>query len=231
MTIAIQGLLAGAAHVLSGPDHLVGVAPLAVDRRRRIRPAVVGATWGLGHGLGVALLGLLGQTLLSAADVSVASGWAERLVGVVLIVLGINAVRRARTLVVHEHRHGHDGQDHVHLHVHTHEGEHAAHAVHAEAGVHRHNHAAFGMGLVHGLAGAGHFWAALPSLAMEPAEAAVYIGSYVAASLALMTAFGAVLGWCARSVGVAWLPRLLTVVGVLTVAIGAWWLATASGLL
>ena len=72
MTIAIQGLLAGAAHVLSGPDHLAGVAPLAADRPAATGaawPARIGATWGLGHGLGVAILGVLGQTLLSAADV------------------------------------------------------------------------------------------------------------------------------------------------------------------
>ncbi|MCA9002808.1 MAG: hypothetical protein KDB61_12850, partial [Planctomycetes bacterium] len=118
MLLAIEGLLAGAAHVLSGPDHLVGVAPLAVERDPAKKPWLVGLSWGLGHGLGVALLGILGQTLMTTADVEVASQWAERLVGLVLILLGANAIRRARALVLHEHVHSHDGHAHRHLHVH-----------------------------------------------------------------------------------------------------------------
>lgn len=228
MFIAIEGILAGIGHVITGPDHLVGVAPLAVDRSRRIRPAVVGATWGLGHGLGVAILGVLGQTLLSAADVEIASIWAERLVGLILIVMGLVAIKRARSVVIHEHVHRHDGDEHVHLHVHRH-GEHGAGS--AKDPAHGHRHAAFGIGVVHGLAGAGHFWAVLPSLAMGREEAAVYIASYIAASLVIMTAFGAVLGRVASSMGLGWLPRFLTCIGAMTAAIGAFWAAQAFGLL
>ena len=86
--LIVQGVLAGAAHVLTGPDHLAGVAPLTVGQPRRIRPSMIGARWGLGHGIGVAGVGVLGQTVLTLAAVEVASGWAERLVGVVLIVMG-----------------------------------------------------------------------------------------------------------------------------------------------
>ena len=73
--------------------------------------------------------------------------------------------------------------------------------------------------------------AALPSLAMSQTDAAIYIGGYIGSSLALMTVFGAVIGWCARTIGIAWLPRALAAVGVVTVAIGIWWLALAFGLL
>lgn len=220
--IAIEGVLAGLAHVVSGPDHLVGVAPLAVDRRsRRISPGRVGLTWGLGHGLGVALLGIAGQTLLTAGGVEIASVWAERLVGVVLIGLGLVALRRARGLVVHEHTHTHDGDTHVHLHVH---GEEHGHS-HGEEEGHGHSHggAAFGVGMLHGLAGAGHFWAVLPSLAMGRTQAAVYIGSYVVASALVMGLFGAVLGRVAARAGLAWLPKLLGTVGLVTIGIGIWW--------
>jgi len=34
MITVLEGLMAGTAHVFAGPDHLVGVAPLAVDRPR-----------------------------------------------------------------------------------------------------------------------------------------------------------------------------------------------------
>lgn len=234
MTVVVQGLLAGAAHVLTGPDHLAGVAPLAVGRPRRIRPSVVGAMWGLGHGLGVALLGVSGQTLLSLGQVEVASAWAERLVGVVLIGIGALALRRARTIVVHEHVHTHpDGPDgasaHAHLHVH------AAHADRDEHGPgapeHRHRHTAFGVGVVHGLAGAGHFWAVLPSLAMPPGDAAAYIASYLAVSVLVMTLFGAALGRLVQAFGPRAVPKLITAVGVASIAIGAGWLLRNVGVL
>lgn len=242
MFIAIEGILAGIGHVITGPDHLVGVAPLAADRSKRIRPAVVGATWGLGHGLGVAVLGVLGQTLLSAADVEIASIWAERLVGLILIVMGLIAIKRARSVVIHEHVHRHGGEEHVHLHVHGHgNGGHGRNVsagptqgtelANGHAGGHGHGHAAFGIGVVHGLAGAGHFWAVLPSLAMGRAEAAVYIAGYIGASIVIMTAFGAFLGRVSSALGLGWLPRFLTGVGAITVAIGVFWAAQSFGLL
>ncbi len=236
----LEGILAGVGHVVTGPDHLVGVAPLAIDGQRRAHPGRIGATWGLGHGIGVAILGVLGQTLMSAAQVEVASDWAERLVGIVLVVLGLLALRRARALVVHEHEHSHDGAPHVHLHVHGKHGpvDHGAggpgaHGVRVQASTdgHGHRHAAFGVGLVHGLAGAGHFWAVLPSLAMPPRAASVYIASYVLASLGIMVAFGVLLGRLARTMGVGWLPRFFAGVGGLTVLVGAYWTASAFGVM
>ena len=219
----LEGLLAGVGHVVSGPDHLVGVAPLAVERHERIRPAWVGAQWGLGHGLGVALLGVLGQTILTATQVEIASTWAERLVGLVLIGLGALALRRARGLTIHEHAHTHEGDTHVHLHVHGSDHDHGP--VGREG--HGHKHAAFGMGVVHGLAGAGHFWAVLPSLAMPPRTAAIYIVSYVLASLAIMSGFAALIGRASSALGVAWLPRFLSTVGVVTIGVGVWWSVSA----
>ena len=201
--------------------------------RSRIKPAVVGATWGLGHGLGVALLGVLGQTLLSMAQVEVASVWAERLVGLVLIVLGVVAIRRGRTIQLHEHTHEHDGEAHTHLHMHEHEGRHGSDQTDASKGHgvegHRHGQAAFGIGVVHGLAGAGHFWAVLPSLAMQPAEAAIYIGGYLGASVAAMVLFGWILGLTAERIGVRWVPNFIAGVGALTIAIGVWWTSAAFG--
>ncbi|MEM9800970.1 MAG: nickel transporter [Planctomycetota bacterium] len=225
----LDGLIAGTGHVLTGPDHLVGVAPLATDGNRNVRPALVGASWGLGHGIGVAVLGLLGQLVIGAAKIEIASQWAECLVGIVLIGFGLIALKRARSIVVHEHAHTHDGDTHVHLHVHEDGHEHRGHG--ARDG-HGHNHAAFGIGLIHGLAGAtAHYWAILPSLAMTPSRAAAYIGSYVLASMLVMTLFGAVLGKLSRSIGTAWLPRFFGVVGAITLAIGVYWTYSAFGAL
>ncbi len=232
MIVALEGLAAGAAHVLTGPDHLVGVAPLAVeeaadgprnsDPARRVRPWLVGAIWGIGHGLGVGVLGVLGQTLLTAAQVEATSGWSERLVGVLLIGLGVHAIRRSRSLVLHEHRHAHGGTEHTHLHLHKH-----PHGAGEHKKGERHRHAALGVGLLHGLAGAGHLWAVLPSLAMGRAEAATYIGTYILSSILLMTAFGAVLGRVTQAMGTAWIPGFFRTIGVVTAVVGVVWLVLA----
>jgi hypothetical protein len=209
--IALDGVVAGLAHVVSGPDHMAGVAPLAADGRRGGSAALVGAQWGLGHGLGVLALGAAGQVALTLAEVEAASGWAERLVGLVLIGLGVVAVWRARNVTVHRHDAAHGL--HAHLEPHGQGAEVCA----------RHGVAAVGMGLLHGLAGAGHLWAVMPSLALRGAEAALYLASYLVASVAAMVVFGAALGGVVARFGERAVPRLLTAAGLASVAVGVYW--------
>src|SRR5688572_3654911 len=59
----LAGLAAGLIHVLSGPDHLAAVAPLAGGRGRSWR---AGFLWGLGHSGGVLAVGLLALGLRGA---------------------------------------------------------------------------------------------------------------------------------------------------------------------
>ena len=209
--IALDGVVAGLAHVVSGPDHMAGVAPLAADGRRGRSAALVGAQWGLGHGLGVLALGGAGQVALTLAQIEAASGWAERLVGFVLIGLGVVAVRRARNVTVHRHDDTHG------LHAHL-----APHGHGAELDT-RHGAAAVGMGLLHGLAGAGHLWAVLPSLALRGQEAALYLACYLVASVAAMVVFGLALGGLVTRFGERIVPRLLTAAGVASIAVGVYW--------
>ena len=79
---ALTGLIAGAVHVWSGPDHLAALAPLAVRRPRRAW--LPGMRWGLGHSAGVGLIGLLSLWLRDRLPVDLLSTWGERLVGVML---------------------------------------------------------------------------------------------------------------------------------------------------
>ena len=93
MIAVLTGLIAGAVHVVSGPDHLTAVAPLAVQRPRRAW--LPGVRWGLGHSAGVALVGLLSLWLRDLIPVDLLSTWGERLVGVMLFGIGWWALRRA----------------------------------------------------------------------------------------------------------------------------------------
>ena len=62
MLTAITGaLVSGLAHVLSGPDHLAAVAPLAAEDRER--GWLAGWTWGIGHASGVAVVAVLAVVL------------------------------------------------------------------------------------------------------------------------------------------------------------------------
>lgn len=82
----LTGLAAGSTHVVSGPDHLAAVLPLAVEGRWRA--AATGAWWGVGHAAGVVLLGAVGHLLADHLDIEVLSAWSEIAVGVLLIGLG-----------------------------------------------------------------------------------------------------------------------------------------------
>jgi len=92
----IAGLSAGAIHVLAGPDHLAAVAPLAADRHRR--PWTAGMLWGLGHAGGVLLVGIAALVLREVLPLERLSASSERLVGLVLIGIGVWGIRQAARL-------------------------------------------------------------------------------------------------------------------------------------
>ena len=83
MLVLLTGFTAGALHVVSGPDHLAVVAPLVSENPSK--GFQLGFRWGLGHGLGVVILGLLGFLIKEWVDVESWSTSAEALVGWLLI--------------------------------------------------------------------------------------------------------------------------------------------------
>jgi hypothetical protein len=101
MFAALAGLAAGLVHVLSGPDHLAAVAPLAAgaaDRQWR-----VGFRWGLGHTAGVVLIGLLLIAFRGVLPIDALSLYSERIVGLVLLLVGGWAFIQARAPRRHQH--------------------------------------------------------------------------------------------------------------------------------
>jgi hypothetical protein len=215
MLIVLTGAIAGLLHVLSGPDHLAGVAPLAVDGRRR--GWIAGWTWGLGHASGVvvvALLAVLLREILPPLDVL--SAWSERLVGAALIGIGLWALSRG--LRVGPARHQHGEWSHNHLHV--------------QAGpewIRRlgHAHASFCMGVLHGVAGSSHFFGVVPALALPTTGAAVlYIASFGVGTVAAMTIFAAAVSSIAvRSVhGPRAYRAMMSAAALLAIVTGGFWL-------
>jgi len=186
MIAVISGLIAGTVHVWAGPDHLAAIAPLAI---RKARPAVTpGIRWGFGHSAGVALVGVLSLWLRDLLPVDLLSTWGERLVGVMLLGIGAWALRKA--LKVHAHEHEHSGSRHIHMHAHHDQ------TVHEEAAAHEHHsHAAFGIGVLHGLAGSSHFLGVLPVLALPTRTQALgYLGAFAVGTIISMAAFSWTMG-------------------------------------
>ncbi len=174
-SVLLFGFLIGLRHALEA-DHVAAVATLAT-RHATLREALSqGAAWGLGHTLTLGLLGgivlLMGKALPEKYAVGL-----EFAVGVMLVLLGADVLRRLLRERVHFHQHRHeDGATHFHAHSHA---SSPAHAGHPHASPRRWPLRALCVGMVHGMAGS----AALVLLALERV-------SSVAAGLLYIVLFG-----------------------------------------
>ncbi|HPI87444.1 MAG TPA: hypothetical protein PLR01_13805, partial [Bacteroidales bacterium] len=68
----LTGFLAAAVHVVTGPDHLAAVTPLAIENRKKAWN--IGLMWGIGHVAGMLLIGLLYLAFKSMINVEKISG-------------------------------------------------------------------------------------------------------------------------------------------------------------
>lgn len=97
------GLAAGLLHVVSGPDHLAAVAPLAADGERS--QWKLGMQWGVGHTAGVLLIAVLLLALKEQLPLDLISIYSERIVGLSLIAIGAWGVWKATRAAVTPHSH------------------------------------------------------------------------------------------------------------------------------
>lgn len=215
MLTLVTGAIAGFFHVLSGPDHLAAVAPLAVADRGR--GWLAGWTWGIGHASGVVLVAVVAVLLRDMLPpIETISAWSERLVGAALVGIGLWALGRSARIGSAPHVHGAMAHDHVHVKA-------------GPAWMRRlgHAHASFYMGVLHGVAGSSHFFGVLPALALPTRGAALlYIGAFGVGTVAAMTAFAAAVSAAGiRSRPGAALHRaMMLTAAVLAMAVGGVWI-------
>ena len=116
--VILTGVLAGFVHVISGADHLIAMAPSAINSPKKALRN--GFSWGLGHSSGILLLALLAIFIKDFTPLNKFSNIAEFLVGISLLIVGVIAIKNSFQLRMHSHSHKHEnGFAHRHYHFHT----------------------------------------------------------------------------------------------------------------
>lgn len=223
LPIFLAGFVAGMVHVVTGPDHLVAVAPLALNQREKTW--FLGIRWGFGHATGVVLVAVLAGLFRELLPVELFSERCERLVGVMLIGIGIWALRKALRFNLHVHEHTHHGYAHKHMHAHTamqHQSK-----THIQL-PHAHNHAAVAVGIMHGLAGGSHFLGVLPALAMPTHfTAGIYLFSFGIGTVLTMAVFSFAFGWMGWKLtnsGITYFKGVMATCASAAILVGGYWL-------
>jgi hypothetical protein len=214
------------------PDHLAAVATLAADPAGGGARAAtrLGVAWGLGHAATCFCLGA-GAVWAGSALPPVARQAAELAIGLMIVGLAVRLLRRWMRGELHSHAHRHDGLEHSHPHLH--EPRPARH--HADG--HRHRHAeglgrspreAFGIGLVHGVGGSALAAALLVAAAGDTGRALVLLGAFGVGSVVAMAGISGALGLAFdRAPRALAVERAVPVLGVTTLAFGAWYAMAA----
>ena len=122
-SILLLGLLIGMKHAVEA-DHVAAVASLA-GRNQSLHDALrMGLAWGLGHTAAIFAVGAVVLSLDTVLPERIAL-ILEFGVGIMLVWLGVNVIRRLIKARIHFHAHRHfDGTQHFHAHSHVKEGAH-----------------------------------------------------------------------------------------------------------
>jgi high-affinity nickel permease len=216
-------LLLGLRHA-ADPDHLVAVSMLVAGakERRAHAAARLGASWGAGHALTLLLFGL--PIVVAGAELPAPlQHTAELAIGVLIVFLAVQLLRRWRRGAFHVHEHEHGHLRHVHVHP------------HADGARHGHDHpalrsprASFFVGCLHGIGGSAAVGVLLIG-SMESREAAVAALAVLAAGTAVsMAALSAGFGMLLGAGGRRRSPgRLIPALGGSSAVFGAWYALAA----
>ncbi len=221
LSLLFLGFVIGMRHALEA-DHLAAVAALA-SRSTSLRQSLRhGTAWGIGHTLTLFGFGGLVLTVDSVIPQDFARTL-ELIVGLLLLLLGADVIRRVIRQRIHYHAHRHGNENpHFHAHSHAGEGDHA-HSDHTHAHDRDFPLRALLVGLVHGMAGS----AALILLTLEAVESValglVYIALFGVGSIAGMALLSVVISVPLRLSArrLTWMHNGLQLsIGCLTLAIG-----------
>ena len=183
LSVLLIGFMLGLQHAIEA-DHLAAVSTIVSEKRSLFTASLVGGLWGVGHTISLFAVGLL-VVFLKLQISDTAEARLEAIVGGMLILLGMNAVRKLFTEKVHVHVHEHGEREHVHIHSHASEPAESHHRFSARSVI---------IGMVHGLAGSAALMLLIvPSIA-SPTVALLYIVVFGVGSIGGMMAMSFLIG-------------------------------------
>ena len=213
----LTGFAAGAVHVVSGADHMVAMAPSSI---RKPQVALIdGLAWGVGHSAGVLILSILAILTKDLINIELISSYAEFLVGISLLIVGFFAIKTSLKVNIHMHKHMHGGETtHKHFHFHS-----LGNKLQKS-----HTHAATGLGVLHGFAGASHLVAVVPALALPMFGALAYLFAYLLGSVFAMGCVVLGISFATNKANKMFYPFLMRSIGTLSIVTGIFWLQKTS---
>jgi len=213
------GLVAGVIHVVSGADHLIAMAPSSITSPKDALKN--GLSWGLGHSSGVVLLSVLAIFFKDITHLNKFSYFAEFLVGISLLVIGLIAIKNSTKFNIHSHLHQHNNGI-FHKHFHYHNNKNKQHS--------RHSHALASLGVLHGIAGGSHLLAVIPALALPIQDAFAYLLAYLIGSLSVMTFFTYLISISTVNAGQNFIKRSIAFAGGISFSMGLFWIQKSTNL-
>jgi len=215
------GSLLGMRHAFE-PDHLAAVSTLVSRERSSLKAALLGVCWGLGHTAALFVVGA-SLVLLRAEMPEAMSDLFECAVAVMLIALGVRAIRQAA-------QQGPHGPLHLHRH---------GRVVHSHVGVQSHVHIGSWtlarrpliVGAVHGLAGSGALTALVLTTLPTTTARLSYMVLFGLGSTLGMAALSGLLGWPLARLGThhAVARSITLLVGCISAGLGLVWGYSAVG--
>jgi high-affinity nickel permease len=168
ISILLFGFLLGLKHAVEA-DHLAAVSTIVAERKNLWSSTVIGGFWGVGHTITLLIIGALVIFLKLQISESLETKL-EAIVGIMLVILGINALRKLwQTEKIHIHEHEHEGHQHIHIHIH--EKENAEETHHFL----KFSPRAILIGMVHGIAGSAALMLLIVPTIKSTAIAMLYI--------------------------------------------------------
>jgi len=185
LSVLLIGFALGLRHAIDA-DHLAAVSTIVSEKKSLLTASWVGGLWGIGHTLSLFVVGVI-VILLRVQISETAEARLEAAVGIMLIGLGLNALRKLFSNgTVHVHTHQHGEREHVHIHRHDEQKRDPSH--------HRYSVRSVMVGMIHGLAGSAALMLLILPAIDSPVAALVYILAFGIGSTGGMVAMSFIVG-------------------------------------
>ena len=184
-SVLLIGFVLGLQHAIEA-DHLAAVSTIVSEKKNLWTASLVGGMWGIGHTISLFVVGALVILLKLQISDSVEAKL-EAIVGAMLVLLGLNALRKLFSRdKIHVHTHEHGAREHIHIHSHSPSIATDSH--------HRFSPRSIIIGMVHGLAGSAALMLLIVPTIASPVVALTYILIFGIGSIGGMMAMSFLMG-------------------------------------